>query len=721
MSNLNKFLQSDSIASDLKDDDLTKIGKRVVEDYDIDLKSRQDAGWDDNLRTINKLARQVMNAKEGESGEIVSNIKYPCIPTAVIQFHARAYPAVIKGREVCKCAVVGQDPNGWKSSRGRRVSSAMNYQLLELMDAWPEDFDKCLFIIPMVGGVFKKTYFDPICKKVKSPYILSEDCVVNYWARSLESAGRVTHVCEYRPNEIEEMVRGGVWIKHDYKGSEGDTEKYDTSDEDRPHIYLEQHRWWDLDGDGYQEPWIVTVHKETEAVVAIAPRFTESDVYVNDKGEISKINAIEYFTYYPFMPSMDRPEEGSGVPFYGMGFGYLLSPINRVINSTLNMLMDAGAMKNNGGGFISSNVKIGKAGSVYFQRNEWKRVNHRGPKLADNIVPLPVQEPSMVLFQLLGAMIEAGKELASMSDVLAGQNPGRDVPATTTMALIEQGLKVFSAVYKRIHQSLKSELKKVRRLNSIYMQDEEYLRIIDVDPQEIIGKTSIGQDIMLGEADPNDPQIICTNEFSAQDHDIIPVSDEADLTDVQRLVKAEALMQLQGRGLPDQDIMRRYLEALRIPDIDKLLAQYQPPPDPKMVIEQGRMQMEQAKLAQEKDLKTKELQVKAIEAIASAVKDYAGAAKLYKDADTEETTEGTTEDGKPKKATKTGKVDKYVDLVDELVGMLRAYNREMGIGNEGNEGDVRPMVGPPDGGMVPAPDAGAQAPIQDFGQAAGLS
>ncbi|MCP4569118.1 MAG: hypothetical protein GY841_16205 [FCB group bacterium] len=695
---LRDLIKEKNIADALKEDVRDDIGRRVCEDFNIDWKSREEAGWHETNKEVNELARQLNESKTCEGGEIVSNIKFPSIATAIIQFHARAYPAIIKGREVAKCAIIGNDPDGKKSKRGSRVSTVMNYQLTEEMDGWEEDMDKGLHILGLTGSIFKKTYRCPLDDKNKSPLVLAEDLVVNYWTTKLEDANRITHVLSYRPNEIEERIRSGVWLKHEYLSDDTD-DKHNNNDDDRPRKYLEQHRWWDLDGDGYEEPYIITVHKDSEKVVQIIERFDIDSVLTNDKGEIYRIPPIDHFTHYWFMPSLDRPDEGSGIPLYGMGFGSLLSPITRAINSTLNQLIESGTMYTRGGGFIGDNVKFGRSGSLYFRMNEWKRVKFRGQKLADSIVPMPTREPSTVLFQLLGLMIDSSKELASMSDVLAGQNPGRDVPATTTMALIEQGLKVFSAVYKRIHKSIKSELKKLRRLNSLYMLDEDYLRILD-DPE-------------LGAPEETNPQIICQREFSAADHDIVPISDEADITDVQKLTKAQALMELRGSGLPEKEIYRRYLEALRVSDIDKLIGQFQPPQDPKTEIEMKRLEIEEKRLVIEEKrlqqnldkniadamLKGKELEDRLIEIVSNAVKNYAATAKSYADAD-----KGGTE-GKG-----AGKVDEYIDKVDEAVEMLPAYQKEVSNDEEG----VRGMVEPPGGEMVQGADLPAP-PIPEGG------
>jgi chaperonin GroES len=246
----------------------------------------------------------------------------------------------------------------------------------------------------------------------------------------------------------------------------------------------------------------------------------------------------------------------------------------------------------------------GATSSLKFKPGEWKMVGIQGDDLRKGIVPLPVKEPSNVLFQLLGLMLEASDKLASQADVLTGEQPKGNVPATTTLALIEQGLKVFSGIYKRIHRSQKEEFKKIRRLNNLYLTDEQYQRVLD------------------------NPEGASKTDYDDMDLDIVPLSDSADTADVQRLVKAEALLAMRGTGLNDKEIDKRYLEALRIDDVDSVLnipEDEQPAPPPELLIED-------AKLAQ----KDRELQIKMMETRAKVIKLRADAIKAIASAEAEE-------------------------------------------------------------------------------------
>jgi len=592
---LNAFLEMVNIADNLDDDLLADVGKRVVEDYQIDKDSR--AEWEEQVKDAVDLARLVAE-KKYYAGELVANVKYPTLATAAVQFSARALPNIIKGKDVVKCKVVGlstppEPPDvtetppeeatpeqieqvsqvlsqrteyDSKRSRAERISRFMSWQFLEDIDDWRESLDQLLASMSVTGCAFKKTYYDSVANKVKSPYVCAEDLVVNYNAQSLETAPRVTHVLEFKPNDIEERVRAGVFLDKDF--GEPDIQ-IDTRDEDSPHIFLEQHRWWDLDEDGYQEPYVITVHRDTQQVVRITARFDADSIITDEKGKILKINPVQYFTKFPFMPAFDGN-------FYCMGLGALMAPLNATINTTINQLLDAGTRANRQAGFLGKGIRLSRNDILYFKAGEWKPVQNTGDDLRKGIVPLATVEPSATLFQLLSLMIDASKEVSSVSDVMTGEQQGANQSPTTTMSLIEQGLKVFSSIYDRVHRALKSEFQKVWRLNRLYLTPEYYITVLD-DPKADI------------------------SDFYDKDMDIAPVSNESELSHTQKMIKAEALMQMIGSGLDDREIQKRYLEALDVPDIEKLMppenAQEQIPPEvqldmAKIEIEKGKLEIE---------------------------------------------------------------------------------------------------------------------------------
>ena len=525
-------------------DVIADITTKALEGYKIDLASRIE--WEALNKQIIDLAKLHVK-KKTYAGEVVANVKYPLIIDACIQFASRAYPELIKGNKVVQGKVIGNDPDGTKYEKAQRISEFMSFQLLSHMDSWEEGVDQLLFTLPAIGCAFKKSYFDSIERKNVSELVFADDLVVNYFAESLERAPRVTHKIYLYHNEIVERITSGTFIKFNIAElGQATSDKTSDVDDETPHLFLEQHRWYDLDNDGYQEPYIVTIHAETEKLVRIAPRWASDGVIrtANDQGvqnpdgDIIKILPEQYFTRYLFMPAIDGG-------FYGMGFGSLLMSTNSAINTLLNQLIDAGTLSNRQSGFLGRGLKLGRGKSIQLKSGEWKPVDVTGDDLRKNVFPMPIREPSTTLFQLLGLLIEAGKELASMTDILAGNSPGANVPAESVLALIEQGLQVYSATHKRIHRAQYKEFKKLRRLNVLYLDQMTYGTVLD------------------------NQQAIVQADFSSQDFDIEPISDPNATTMMQRLMKAKALLELRGQGLDDKEILRRYLLALDIEDIDK--------------------------------------------------------------------------------------------------------------------------------------------------------
>lgn len=542
----------------IDDAHLARIGQKVVEEYKIDVESRKAAGWEERHKSALKMAMQVKEAKNYPWPK-ASNVKFPLITVAAIQFAARAYPAIVDGANVVKGKVLGK-PDEEKRERADRIARHMSYQLLDEMPEWEEETDELLHILPITGTVFRKSYFDPSKGRNCSELITADKLVVNYWSK--RDPERMTQVCEYTPREIASKMRAGLWTQCDLGRPANAGE-----DDDAPHKFLEQHRLLDLDDDGYPEPYIVTVHEETTKVVRIYARYDADGIKANQKGEVYSITPVRYFTRYRFMPAVD----GS---YYGVGFGTLLEPLNETINSTINQLMDAGHLANTQGGFIGSGVSI-KSGSLRFAPGEWKRVeNTSGQALAQNIVPMQVKEPSAVLFQLLGMLVEASKDITATKDILTGDTNQANTPVGTTLALIEQGLKVATAIFKRIHRALKDELACLFRLNKLYLEPEVYFEFQDEEGQ------------------------VRLDDYQVQDVGVVPVSDPTVMTDMQRLGRAQYLMQFRGMGFDDQKIAVRAMEAGGITDIEDLMPKGPAPPPPEVQIEMKKAEQKDRELDQ---------------------------------------------------------------------------------------------------------------------------
>lgn len=601
---LNIFFSSTNIAENLDNKLLDDIGQKIRKDYDIDKKSREE--WEQRNREAIKLAAQIYE-KKNFPFENAANIKFPILTIAIIQFAARAYPSLIRGRNIVKAKVTGSDPDGAKAGKAQRVATHMNYQLLEEMEEWEEDTDVLLFILALLGCGFKKTYFDSALGRNVSEFINPKDFVVYYYTKNLEKAPRSTHKYRITPNEIVEKVRSGIFRDIEYgsanvvKESDDEDEQQSPEEEDASHLFLEQHTFWDLDDDGYKEPYIITLHAETDKVVRIVARWDAEGIQTNAKGQISRIQPVQYFTKFPFMPAIDGG-------FYGLGFGSLLSPINETVNTTINQLLDAGTSDNAGGGFLGKGVNL-PSGNLYFQLGEWKKLNYSGDDIRKAIVPKPKIEPSQVLYMLLGTMLEASDKLSSVADVLTGEQPRANMPATSVLALIEQGLKVFSSIHKRLHRSLKYEFRKLFRLNSLFLEEDTYFTVMDEE------------------------KAVKRSDYDLKSLDVQPVSEPTEISDTQRIMKAQALMGYLGMGYNDNEIRRRNLEALQIPDYAEIMqGPEKQPPDPKTMLELQKLELERDRF----ELDIAEAQGRIRKAEAEAIKARADAIKAIAEAESKE-------------------------------------------------------------------------------------
>ncbi len=582
---LRQLVESENIAENLDQEELDEIGKYCSEGFETDLQSREE--WETLLDEWTKLALQV---KEEKTFPWVgaSNVKYPLLSIASMQFNARAYPSLVPSTsDVVKCQVIGKDPDGQKLEKAKRIGSYMTYQILNQMDGWEEDMDRLLLMLPIIGTVFKKTYYDPVKQQNVSGLVLPKDLVVNYWARTLEDADRVSEIIPMNKRRVKEKQMAGTYLDIELGNPQIEvaadmaTNKASVpapADDTTPFTIVEQHCFWDLDGDDYDEPYIVTFERTSGKVLRIVARFDDNGVHniVNKKGEtkLAKIDPIQYYTKFSFIPN---PEGG----FYDIGFGLLLGPLNESVNTLINQLVDAGTINNLNAGFLGKGLKL-KMGESRWSPGEWKTVQTTAEDLRKQIVPLPSKEPSKVLFELLMNLISGAKELASVAEIFVGKMPGQNTPATTTMATIEQGMKVFTAVYKRVYRSLKSEFKKIFALNGTYLDEARYVAVVDVP--------------------------VSRDDFSHTDYDVCPGADPSTATSSEKLMKAQGLLELLPIGvLNPVKVVERVLEAQEQPSYQDLFTMEvqqtgqppPPPPDPKVMELQLKAQMDQQKSQQD--------------------------------------------------------------------------------------------------------------------------
>lgn len=580
-------------AEDLSEEQLTTIGEQCRRGFETDLESR--AEWEDALDDWLKLAKQHREPKTFPWPE-ASNVKYPLLTTAAMQFAARAYPSLVPSNgKLVKSQVIGKDPTGDKYNKGERVSNYMSYQIMHEMDDWEEDMDKMLMMLPVVGCVFKKTWYDKTDDRVKSKFVLPKNFVVNYWTKSLESTERTSELFDISPRLLKEKQNMGVFLDIDLgtpMPMDSESNGYTSDDETLPYTLVEQHTFLDLDEDDYKEPYIVTFEHQSGKVLSIYRRHTLDDVTLKEDGKtVARIKPTQMYTKFGFIPNPD----GS---FYDIGFGVLLGPINESVNTLINQLIDSGSLANLQSGFIGKSLKI-KMGDAKFRPGEWKPVNATGDDLRKQIIPLPAKDPSSTLFQLMGTLVTSGKELASVAEIFTGKMPGQNTPATTTMATVEQGMKVFTAVYKRIFRSLAQEFKKIFILNKTYIDPNKYVAIID----ETIG--------------PDD--------FDSASYDICPGADPSAVSQSEKLMKAQGLMEMLPMlpGILDPiKVFSRVLEAQEQPNWQELFSQEvqqsgqvpPPPPDPKLMAIQAKTEADQQKAQMDLAMKQHQMELSGREA-----------------------------------------------------------------------------------------------------------
>ena len=532
-------LSQANLAKGLDVNQRQQIAYDVIAMYEQDERSRE--SWMKQNDQWMKLALQTIETKSFP-WDGASNVKYPLLTVAALQFASRAFPALLSSSNVVKVKVFGPDPAGELAAKAETISKHMSYQVLHEMVGWEEDMDKLCYILPIIGTCFKKIYYDPVTKNNVAELILPRDLVVNYWARNLAEA-RKSHKLWYTANHIQELINAEYYLDvKDVKlpgnplemrpdnTTTTNSATYDSGDKLNPRLIVEQHTWLDLDEDGYAEPYIVTVDKESSQLLRISARFRSNDVKFEGK-KIVSIKPCEYFVKYTFLPN---PDGG----FYGAGFGLLLGAVNEALNSIINQLIDSGTINTLQAGFMSKGVRINR-GPMKIAPGEWIPVNNYGDDLRKGIFPLPTKEPSSVLLSLLGILAQTGKEIASVSETMTGKFPGQNTPASTTSAVLEEGMKVFTSIHKRIHRDLGVEFKLLYKNNQVYMPTrvEFTLPLAGTDTTEnmVVRQEDYSQLKPQGEAPQGDPFV-----------SVIPASDPSMINDSQKVLKVQQLMEIQG-------------------------------------------------------------------------------------------------------------------------------------------------------------------------------
>ena len=537
-----------NLADFLDDGYLGEISSGLRASYEDDMESRSE--WEETYtQGLDQLGVKYDERTQPFQG--ASGVTHPLIAESVTQFQAQAYKELLPSGGPVKTQVLGLQ-DAAREEQARRVKDFMNYQLMEVMEEFDPDMDQLLFYLPLSGSTFKKVYFDEAKQRAVSKFIPAQDLVVPYAASDLATASRVTHVLRMDGNEIRKMQLAGFYRDVELSAFNHENEVRQKVDElqgtsrtysDEIYTILEMHV--DLDIEGFEDmapdgeptgvaiPYIVTLDEGSGHILSVRRNFEEG-------GSIAKKQ--QYFVHYKFMP---------GLGFYGFGLIHMIGGLGRAATSILRQLIDAGTLANLPAGFKARGVRV-RNDDEPLQPGEWRDIDAPGGNIRDAIIPLPYKEPSATLAQLLGVLIEGGRRFVSLADQQTGDTNSA-APVGTTVAMLERGMKVMSAIHKRLHYAQRQEFRILARIFRDNMPADGY-------PYDVVGGN----------------RMIMAEDFDGR-VDVIPVSDPNIFSMAQRVTLAQTQLQLAQSNPQLHNLnaaYRRMYQALEVQNIDEIL----PPP-----------------------------------------------------------------------------------------------------------------------------------------------
>jgi len=548
----------ENLAESLDERELNTIATELVGSYEDDVDSRSDwfSTYTEGLDLLGINADSRSQPFVGASG-----VHHPILAEAVTQFQAQAYKEMLPAGGPVDTEVLGMTDNA-KIEKANRVKNFMNYQITYKMEEYDPEMDQLLFYLPLSGSAFKKVYYDPSLGRATARFVKSEDLVVPYYAVDLLTSPRITHVIHMTENELRKLQLSGFYRDTDMAPPGSETEMSDVEDKmdelqgltrtvsDEEFTLLEMHV--DLDLDGYQDldengeetglalPYIVTICKDNNEILAIRQNYKEND---------PMRKKIEYFTHYKFLP---------GLGFYGFGLIHMMGGLTKSVTAILRQLIDAGTLSNLPAGFKSRGLNIQRHDDP-LQPGEWRDVDAPGGRLQDAFLPLPYKEPSGTLATLLGALVDSGKRFAATVENPTGDG-NSEAPVGTTVALMEKGQRVMSAIHKRLHYAQRCEFKILKRVFGEFLPPQY--------PYQVQGAS----------------ESVFKEDFD-NSVDVIPVSDPNIFSMTQRITLAQTQLQMAQAAPELHDLRESYRKmyiALNIKDIDALLPPEKevPPRDP---------------------------------------------------------------------------------------------------------------------------------------------
>ncbi len=555
-------MQSDNIAEMLSDDQLHEIVEDASVGFDLDESSCQD--WIDMNKEALKMIKSEAKS-EHTKNYAHSKVIYPLLASATIQLSSRLIPHLVRNDKVAECAVLGPDPDGIKAAKAELVSNFFSYDLLIDSKSWLKESHKLIQMLCAWGTAYRKLYYDEGQDKVLSEVLSPEDVIINANTSSIEKSRRITIRNYMTKNQITEQIRSDRFLDVDIESLKaGYTQDEDYQDfEDTNPVYeiLEQFCYIDLDDDGYEEPYIVYFHKDSEKVLGIYSGYDAEDIHVNAKGKIKKIIPRPYIVDYH---CIDDPAG----KYHSMGLNHLLFHQNKSITSILRQLIDSGTLANQQGGFVTKAFKTKKR-EVKQELGKFTQLEiPPNVDIRSQIMALPFKEPSQVLFSLLGLLIEAGKETGFVTQSLTGDSEGQNVPATTMLAIIEQGTRAFKPMIQKLYHSQKNDLEMRFYLYGKFSNHERFIKYNDVNIQ-------ISKEI-----------------FNNDELDIMPVADPTQSSEAHRYIKLQFLQQLMQTPMINilnlPELAKRIFKDMQIERPEELIA---PPPDPKQDPKEMEVQM----------------------------------------------------------------------------------------------------------------------------------
>jgi hypothetical protein len=546
-------LQSDNHSSNLAEiideQELDQIGADLVDNYLDYRSSRQD--WETTYTNgLDLLGFKYERRTEPFRG--ASGVTHPVLAESVTQFQSQAYKELLPADGPVRTQIVGAiTPE--RQDQANRVKDFMNYEIMDVMKEYEPEFDQMLFYLPLSGSTFKKVYYDELLGRAVSKFIPAEDLVVPYSATSLEDAEAVIHAIKISANDLRKQQVSGFYrdvelgepaIQTDeLKEKKQKLEGIRVEKQDDIYTLLECHVYLDLEGfedkdpqtgepTGIKLPYVVTIEESSREVLSIRRNFSETD---------PKKNKINYFVHFKFLP---------GLGFYGFGLIHMIGGLSRTATSALRQLLDAGTLANLPAGFKMRGIRV-RDDAQPLQPGEWRDVDAPGGNIKDNFMALPFKGPDQTLLQLMGLVVQAGQRFASIADNQVGEG-NQQAAVGTTLALLERGSRVMSAIHKRIYASLKQEFKLLANVFKTYLPP--------IYPYDVVGGNK-----QIKVADFDDRV------------DIVPVADPNIFSQTQRISLAQTQLQLAQSNPQIHNLYQAYkdmYQAIGVDNIDLIL----PPP-----------------------------------------------------------------------------------------------------------------------------------------------